>query len=121
MKAIISMTEAAAQHVKKIMARTEGAVGFRLAVKETGCSGLMYVPEVIKSAQADDVAVPISSDLVVYVDSHSIHALKGAVIDYQRKGLGQEQLVFNNPNAEGACGCGESFNLKKTSINGQFL
>ncbi len=109
---MITITPAAHVHIQKIMQRNPGAIGFRLAVKETGCSGLMYVPEVVKVANPEDVPI-VADDIQVYVPKESIDSLKGTVIDLKDKGLGQQQLVFNNPNAESLCGCGESFNLKK--------
>lgn len=113
MNEIITMSDAAVAHIKKIMERNEGAVGFRLSVKETGCSGLMYVPEVIKEAKPEDSLITISG-LQIYISKDSIKALEGTKVDLLSKTLGQQQLVFNNPNAESQCGCGESFNLKKT-------
>jgi len=109
---MINITPAALAHIEKIMARNPDALGFRLSVKETGCSGLMYVPEVVKEPKADELVIEVGH-LKVYVPNAAVAALKGTEIDLIDKGLGQQQLIFNNPNAESLCGCGESFNLKK--------
>ena len=109
---MIEMTKKAIDYVENIMKRTEGAIGFRLSVKETSCSGLMYVPEVVKEAKAEDQCTLIG-DFHLYIPQDSVKALEGLKIDLATKTLGQQQLVFNNPNADTLCGCGESFNLKK--------
>ncbi|MFX7862269.1 iron-sulfur cluster biosynthesis family protein, partial [Acinetobacter baumannii] len=47
----VTLTEAAARHVKRYIAKRGMGVGVRLGVKTTGCSGLAY-----KLEYADDVA-----------------------------------------------------------------
>jgi iron-sulfur cluster assembly accessory protein len=109
----LEISESALQHIKKIMAAKKDPVVFRLSVKETGCSGLMYVPEVVAEAKADDCPLQIADDFIIYVAKDSVAPLNGTVIDLKSQSLGQQQLVYNNPNAESLCGCGESFNLKE--------
>lgn len=110
---ILTMTAAASQHLKKMIADHENAIGFRIDVKQTGCTGYMYVPEIINTAKPDDHKVLIG-DLQVYLSPKSLTMMKGTEIDYVKKSLGMSQLVFNNPNVDSLCGCGESFNLKDT-------
>ncbi len=110
---IIQMTESAVQHVQKILEKKESGSKFRLSVKETGCSGLMYVPEVVMEVKPTDIEVLINQNLTLYLDQEALESVRGTLIDLKSQSLGQLQLVYNNPNAEGLCGCGESFNLKK--------
>ena len=46
----------------------------------------------------------------LYIDPESFPALDGTRVDFVRKGL-NESFQFENPNAKGECGCGESFTL----------
>lgn len=114
MNTIISITDAAAEHILKIMEQTTNAMGFRLSLKKTGCSGYAYVPDVIKQEQVNnnDFHFVAQHNLQVYVDSAHEEFLKGTVIDYvadTNVGLKQKRLVFINPNEKNRCGCGESF------------
>ncbi len=81
----------------------------RLAVKTTGCSGLMYVLEPVDEAQPEDVKFECSG-VDVYVDSKSLLYIDGTEMDYVRKGL-NEGFEFKNPNVKDECGCGESFTV----------
>lgn len=109
---ILHFTDPAVEHIKKSLARfPEG--GFRLSVKKTGCSGHKYFPELVAARKAGDIQVIISQGLVVFIDPTCVEMIRGTIVDYAAKGLGQKQLTFNNPNITGACGCGESFYYQK--------
>ncbi len=110
---LITLTPAAQAHIQSIMQRHEGAVGFRLSVTHTGCSGYMYAPEIITEANDQDLVVYVNSSLMIYIDPHCIQYIQGLEIDFVKKSLGIEQLVYNNPNVDTTCGCGESFSLKE--------
>ena len=112
---IITITKAAAEHIKKIMADKDNALGFRVSIKTTGCSGYMYVPSIITEENPDDIKVETEFGVVVYIDSKYKDIFNGTEIDYKAKDLGQSMLVFNNPNVDSECGCGESFGLKKNN------
>jgi iron-sulfur cluster assembly protein len=106
---IISLTPKAISHIKHNMNKLN-AIGFRLAVKKTGCSGFAYVPDMVNEARPEDIC--FSQDgLTIFVDKHSVNYLQGTCVDYVDQGLGQTKLLFHNPNAANLCGCGESFNL----------
>ena len=49
----VSLTEAAARHVTKYLAKRGKGVGVRLGVKTTGCSGLAYKLERAVRQQRD--------------------------------------------------------------------
>ena len=114
---VITLTEAAIDHIKAIIQRRGDGVGFRISVKKTGCSGYMYVPEIIDTIQTSDLLFKVD-DLTVLIDPDSIDFIRGTQLDYVQKKLGQQQLVFNNPNVDSLCGCGESFNLKEDDVIG---
>ncbi len=111
-KNIIQLTENAESHIQKMIQQRQ-AKAFRLSVKKTGCSGYMYKPEVVDKINPDDVRVETERGLTLFLDAHCLSLIKGTTVDYVRKGLGQSQLQFINPNAASECGCGESFNLKE--------
>ena len=110
--AIIQLTVAAINHIKNVIERRGGGIGFRISIKKTGCSGYMYVPVVVDAATEGDIQEQVSDDLLVFIDPACADILDGTLLDYVKKDLGMEMLQFNNPNAEGLCGCGESFKLK---------
>ena len=113
MSHILEVTPAAMTHIKKMMLRHPGATAFRLSVKRTGCSGYMYVPEIVVSAKEGDINAYQQNDLMVYLDPKALPMLKGTTIDLVTKTLGMEQLAYRNPNTDSLCGCGESFTLKE--------
>lgn len=105
----VTLTEAAADHVKEFLAKHGQGEGVRVGVKATGCSGLMYVVDYADTIEPQD-RVFESRGLKVIVDEKSLAYLDGTELDYGRDGL-NEGFKFNNPNVKSACGCGESFNI----------
>lgn len=106
----LELTPAAIAHCKAEILK-ENAKALRISVKESGCSGFMYVLDYIhQTPNADDIALDIDADLNLYVASDAVSIIKGTQMDYVKEGLNQ-QLKFNNPNAQGECGCGESFTV----------
>ncbi len=105
----ITLTEAAAEHVRSFLAKHGKSDGLRVGVKTTGCSGLMYVVDYADSVEPDDQVFE-TQGLKLVIDKKSLPYLDGTVLDYRRDGL-NEGFVFNNPNVKSACGCGESFSV----------
>ena len=104
-----TLTEAAAKHVQKYLARRGKGVGLRLGVKTSGCSGMAYKLEFADQVEPDD-KVWESFGVKVLVDEKSLPYLDGTELDYTREGL-QEGFKFHNPNEKSRCGCGESFQI----------
>ena len=105
----ISMTEAAAQHVRRSLAGRGKGEGIRLGVRTTGCSGMAYVLEFVDELQPDDEVFE-SFGMKVIIDPKSLAYIDGTELDFVREGI-NEGFKFNNPNVRGECGCGESFNV----------
>lgn len=105
----IQMTDAAAERVKSFMQNRGKGIGLRLGIKTTGCSGLAYVLEFVDEMNADDQMFEVNGVNVI-VDGKSIVYLDGVELDFAKEGL-NEGFKFNNPNAKGECGCGESFTV----------
>ncbi|MBU2928193.1 HesB/IscA family protein [Winogradskyella psychrotolerans] len=81
----------------------------RVGVKSGGCSGLSYDLK-FDNKQADDDKVFEDNDVKIIVDKKSFLYLIGTTLEYSG-GLNGTGFVFNNPNANRTCGCGESFSL----------
>jgi iron-sulfur cluster assembly protein len=105
----ISLTPAAAQRIRSQLSHRGHGLGLRLSVKTTGCSGLSYVVNFADEPAADDQVFE-SEGVRVYIDPASLPALEGVRVDFVRQGL-NESFRFENPNAKGECGCGESFTV----------
>ncbi|GAB7532146.1 iron-sulfur cluster assembly protein IscA [Pseudomonas sp. 3A(2025)] len=105
----ISMTEAAANHVRRSLDGRGKGDGIRLGVRTTGCSGLAYVLEFVDAADPEDTVFE-AYGVKVIIDPKSLVYLDGTELDFVREGL-NEGFKFNNPNSRGECGCGESFNV----------
>jgi iron-sulfur cluster assembly protein len=105
----VTLSEAAAQHVAKFIAKRGKGIGIRLGVKTSGCSGMAYKLEFADAAEPEDMVFD-SHGLKVLIDPKSLPYLDGTELDYTKEGL-NEGFKFNNPNVKDQCGCGESFNV----------
>ncbi|WP_138432663.1 HesB/IscA family protein [Winogradskyella algicola] len=81
----------------------------RVGVKSGGCSGLSYDLKFDKE-QLEDDKVFEDNGVKIIVDKKSFLYLIGTTLEYSG-GLNGTGFVFNNPNANRTCGCGESFSL----------
>ena len=105
----VTLTEKAAQHVLKYMAKRGKGIGLRLGVRTSGCSGVAYKLEFVDAVESDDITIE-SNGVKILVDTKSLPYIDGTELDYAREGL-NEGFKFNNPNVKDACGCGESFTV----------
>jgi iron-sulfur cluster assembly protein len=105
----VSLTDAAAAHVKKYLSNRGKGVGLRLGVRTTGCSGMAYVLEFADEVAENDTVFE-DHDVKVIIDAKSLVYLDGTELDFSKEGL-NEGFKFNNPNVKDECGCGESFNV----------
>jgi iron-sulfur cluster assembly protein len=81
----------------------------RVGVKSGGCSGLSYELTFDKGNKEDDKVFE-DNGVKIIVDKKSFLYLVGTTLEYSG-GLNGTGFVFNNPNAQRTCGCGESFSL----------
>ncbi|MEM7564044.1 MAG: iron-sulfur cluster assembly accessory protein [Pseudomonadota bacterium] len=106
----ITLTESAAERViSHLKSRNQGEAGLRVAVKNSGCSGLAYVLDYADEASDDDQVFE-SNGVTVFVNPEHLEYLQGLQIDYVQNGL-SSAFHFNNPNVTEECGCGESFTV----------
>ena len=107
---IINLTDAAAARVRSLMDRAEETVsGVRVGLSTRGCSGLSYMVEYAEEAKQFEEVVE-DKGVRVFIDPAATMFLIGATMDY-REGKFESGFVFENPNAKGTCGCGESFHV----------
>lgn len=109
--AAISVTPTAVTEVRKYM-EENGALaeaGLRVGVLPGGCSGFQYGLNIEDEAAEDDLVLDING-LRLFVDPFSMQYLTGIEIDYVTTFQGSG-FTFNNPNANGGCGCGSSFTV----------
>lgn len=106
----ITVTPTAITEVQKFMTEqgASDAAGLRVAVLPGGCSGFQYGLNIEDEAEGDDEVYEVQG-LRVFVDPFSSQYLDGVEIDYVTTMMGAG-FTFKNPNANGGCGCGSSFN-----------
>jgi len=107
---VITLTDAAAERVREIMANAEKAyVGLRVGVKNGGCAGQEYT-----FAYADQInpleEVVEDKGVTILIEPKAILFLIGSEIDFETTKLASK-FVFRNPNQTDACGCGESVTI----------
>ena len=110
---ILSISTSAIEHIANLLLEKSSGSIFHLSVKKTGCNGYMYVPGLLDAPTENDICIEDIAPFPVYIAAASVELVRGTVIDFEVKSFGMQQLTFDNPNAEGLCGCGESFNIKE--------
>lgn len=108
--AALNLTDAAHERIAKLMREApEGMIGVKLSTPRRGCSGLAYSVDYIDEADPMDekIATP-GGDL--YIDAGSVLYLIGSIMDWTEDDFAAG-FTFDNPNATGTCGCGESFTV----------
>ena len=108
--AAVILTPAAEQRVADLMARApEGAIGVKLSTPRRGCSGLAYSVDYVTEEAKFDEKIETPGG-VFYIDGASVLYLIGSIMDWREDDF-TAGFVFENPNAKGSCGCGESFRI----------
>ena len=108
--AAITLTDAANSRIAELMSRApEGAIGVKLSTPRRGCSGLAYSVDYVTEENPLDEKIETPGG-TFYVDSASVLYLIGSIMDWREDDFAAG-FVFDNPNATGSCGCGESFTV----------
>jgi iron-sulfur cluster assembly protein len=109
-RAAVTLTAAAEARVAALMARAPaGAIGVRLSTPRRGCSGLAYSVDYVTEEERFDEKIETPGG-AFYIDGASVLYLVGSTMDWRDDDFAAG-FVFDNPNAKGACGCGESFTV----------
>ncbi len=113
---VMTLTDAAAQRVKQIMANSDdNVVGLRIGIKKGGCAGMEYTMEYASEQQQHEEVVE-DKDVKILIEPKAILFLLGTEMDYRTEKL-SSGFVFNNPNATSACGCGESVAITPAKLD----
>lgn len=108
--AALTLTPAAEARIAALMAGApEGAIGVKLSTPRRGCSGLAYSVDYVSEAVPFDERIETPGG-TFFVDGGSILYLIGSQMDWVEDDF-TAGFVFQNPNAKGSCGCGESFTV----------
>ena len=108
---VVTLTDAAADRVKAIMARSETPVaGLRVSVKKGGCAGMEYTLEYAAEVHPMDEVVE-DKGVRILIEPSAILYLLGTEMDFKTDKL-MSSFVFNNPNQTSACGCGTSVDIR---------
>ena len=108
--AALILTPSAEARITALMASApEGAIGVKLSTPRRGCSGLAYSVDYVNEADPFDEKIETPGGLF-FVDGGSLLYLVGSTMDWVEDDF-TAGFVFQNPNAKGSCGCGESFTV----------
>ena len=111
---VMSVTDAAAERVKEILAAADKPiVGVRVGVKNGGCAGMSYTMEFAEAVAANDEVVE-DKGVKLLIDPKALLFLLGSQMDFKVDKLAAS-FVFRNPNETSACGCGESVAITPAS------
>jgi Fe-S cluster assembly protein SufA len=105
----ITLSDSAVMQIIKLTQQDPQVLGLRLGVKQSGCAGFAYVLDLTREPAADDLRFE-RDGAVLYVPLKAMPFIDGTTVDFVRDGLNQI-FKFNNPRAQNACGCGESFGV----------
>jgi iron-sulfur cluster assembly protein len=108
----VQITDKAVEQIIAKTALNKDAVGLRLTVATTGCSGNSYKMEHVIDETLDKDDKFESGGAVLYIPKIHSWMLFGTVVDYEEGAL-SAGFVFTNPNEAGRCGCGESFTVDR--------
>ncbi len=105
----VTLSDAAATRISKIIAAEAGKTALRVSVEGGGCSGFSYKFDLAEAAEADDIVLE-KNDARVVIDQMSLVYMAGSEIDFIDNLMGQS-FQIRNPNAVASCGCGTSFGV----------
>ncbi len=107
---LMTLTDAAAKRVKNLVAMTDQPVlGVRVGITQQGCSGMSYKMEYAEDERPGEEIIE-DKGVRIFVEPTATMFLIGSEMDWVEDKL-ESRFVFNNPNAKGSCGCGESFHV----------
>jgi iron-sulfur cluster assembly protein len=108
---MITVTERAANKIKKHLSSRGKGLGILVGVNTTGCSGLAYKLEYVDSLpDSGEFMTFNSNEIMIVVSQKDLPYIDGLKMEWKREGL-NEGFDFINPNEKARCGCGESFTV----------
>lgn len=104
-KQAVTMTDKAAEQIRKLMARDRNQ-GLRIGVRKGGCAGMEYTMDYVSEIEPHDEVIEQDGARIMIAPMAQMF-LFGTEIDYEVSLL-EAGFKFKNPNVTEACGCGES-------------
>ena len=111
LNSVITLTDAAADRIEYLLDKsTDPKIKtLRIGVKQGGCAGMAYTLDYVAAPEKLDEIIN-DKGVTVLIESKAVMYLLGTEMDFKIEKLGSG-FIFNNPNEESACGCGESVNI----------
>lgn len=106
---VMTVSPAAAERVRGLLASAAPGTGLKVSVEKGGCAGMSYKMALAEPAKGDEV-IDFDGGRVI-VDAGAVLYLLGTTMDVKTDQF-SSTFVFENPNQTSACGCGESVELK---------
>lgn len=107
---VMTLTDAAADRIREIMATKPDAVALKIGLKKGGCAGMEYDMSWAEEIGKFDEVID-EKGVKVVIDPTAVLYILGTEMDFKADKFAA-QFVFNNPNQTSACGCGESVELR---------
>ena len=82
----LTLTPAAAIHIRELVAKQPGMIGVRLGVKQTGCAGFGYVLDSVSEPDKDDLLFE-HDGAKLFVTLQAMPFIDGTEVDFVREGL----------------------------------
>jgi len=107
---MITVSESAKKRLLDLLNNESEKNSFvRVGVESGGCSGLSYKLDFDNTKLVEDEVIE-NNGITLLINKKSVLYLIGTTLEFS-DGLNGKGFVFNNPNANRTCGCGESFSL----------
>ena len=111
MNKLLSLTTNATDQIKMIMRNApKGMDSLVIGVDKSGCNGYSYKLDFGNSADLKNFEEITQDGAKVLIDPKATMYLLGSTMDYRADKL-SSRFVFDNPNEQSTCGCGESFSV----------
>ena len=106
----ITLSKAAAQHVKTKLQQRGKGVGLRFGIRVSGCTGYRFEVDYADAIHSTDEVIE-QHGVKLIMDKKQLPQLQGTTIHFEQQNLLNQGFEFSNPNIKDSCGCGESFNF----------
>jgi iron-sulfur cluster assembly protein len=107
--AVLTVSAAATERLREILASAKKGEGLRVAVEKGGCAGMSYKMTLAEPQYGDEIIDTEGGRVII--DAQAVLYLIGSILDVKTTQF-SSTFVFENPNQTSACGCGESVELK---------